>query len=130
MNNSRKKTIITVILVAVIVVIAFVLQQNGFIPSKMGSRVGWTENIGNSSWEVSYASLDGKFSKYIKPESDKVIVEVVTKSGELTIDLTDKDGNNIFSHRFTGSESLEASVSGKVKINVTADNHSGSFAVK
>ncbi|MCR4678032.1 MAG: hypothetical protein K5679_04670 [Lachnospiraceae bacterium] len=130
MNNSRKKTILTFVLVAVIVVIAIILQQNGFIPSKMGSRAGWTENIGNKSWEVNYISLDGKFSKYIKPENNTVIVEVVTKSGELTIELTDKDGNSIFNHKFTESESLEVPVSGRIKIKATADDHSGGFTVK
>jgi hypothetical protein len=130
MNNSRKKSIITVIVVIVIVVAALILQQNGFIPSRMGSRVGWTENIGNKSWEVSYTSLDGTFSKYIKPENDKVLIKVVTKSGELTIELTENDGSSIFNHKFTGNESLEAPVRGRIKIKVTADNHSGGFIVK
>ena len=130
-NNNLSKTIVTVVIAAVLFIGALILQRNGYLfTSKMGSRFGWSENFGNKSWEVTYSSITGKYSKYIKPESDKVTVEVVTESGELTIELSDKDGNTVFSHTFTDSESMEVPVSGKIKIKATADHHSGGFTVK
>ena len=52
--------------------------------------------------------------------------EVLVSIKGLQYTGTEEDDNR----EFTGNESLEAPVRGRIKIKVTADNHSGGFIVK
>ena len=64
----------------------------------------------------------------IRPENDTLLVEVETKSGTISIEMKDADGNIIFSESDIATSSFEVDVPDKVIIRVEAENHKGGFS--
>lgn len=95
-----------------------------------GIKLGYVGTATYHNWKGSYISIDGKFTQSMKPDGDNNVIrfEVETKSGRLDIEILDKSGQSIWSADNVQTGDYEVRCNDKVKIVLTADEHSGSFS--
>lgn len=123
--KDKKSIVIIVIAVLAILILTHVF---GIGTIRQATRVGFIQKPGWSDWSASYATLDGYLQRTIRPENDTLLVEVETKSGTVSIEMKDADGNIIFSESDIATSSFEVDVPDKVIIRVEAENHKGGFS--
>lgn len=95
------------------------------------TRVLCVRNEGRYHLRASYALLDGTETKTVHAITtpDILHVEVETESGSLSIVVTDKKGNLVFSQESIPSSKIDVEIPGDVKLKITADHHKGSFYI-
>ena len=123
--KNNKAVVIIVVAVLVILILTHVF---GLGTIRQATRVGFVQKAGWNDWSASYTTLDGYLQRTIRPEDNTLLVEVETKSGNITIEMKDENGNVIFSETDIATSSFEVDVPKKVTIRVYADNHEGSFS--
>lgn len=123
--KDKKSIVIIVIAVLAILILTHVF---GIGTIRQATRVGFIQKPGWSDWSASYATLDGYLQRTIRPENDTLLVEVETKSGTISIEMKDADGNIIFSESDIATSSFEVDVPDKVIIRVEVENHKGGFS--
>ncbi len=124
--KDKKTTSIILIVAAVAIGIAYF---TGFASTRTATRIGYFGHEGWSSWSGSYVILNGTMKKTLHPNGEVLNVGVVTKSGTISIEIKDADGNVIFDEGNIGTETFNVDVSGKVSVRIEADNHKGSFSI-
>ena len=120
-------------IVIVVIVVTAVLLMNvwGIGTNRTGYRMGYVSNNGWSDWVTSYAFLNGTLDHTIHPKAtpETYYIQVETESGNLSIQIMDKDGNTIFSETDIGSEIFSIEVQGNFSVHITAHNHKGGFSI-
>lgn len=99
--------------------------------SFLGSRTGWAEQAGRTSWEARYAYFDGRCAKKLPLGSDALLhVEIVTEAGTLDLALEDAQGNTLWQGQALPTGSFDVAVNGPVTARLQADGHTGSFRLE
>lgn len=131
--KDTKKTIFSTVKFVVIMLIAIVIVRGimrlGTSSTFSGTRTGYSGEEDKGNWSANYRSLNGTLRKKINPETDMLHIQVETKSGTLSIEITDAEDKEIFTATCDKAESFEVPVSGKVTIKLKAGHHSGSFSI-
>ncbi|MFB2021968.1 hypothetical protein ACEVJL_10815 [Pseudoflavonifractor sp. P01025] len=124
----RKATVVGLCGLVLFIVVAYAL---GFNTTRLATRIGYTGHEWLDSWSGKYICLDGSMTKTIHTNSDQdaIHVEVVTESGNISITMTDSEGNTVFEEDDIETSEFNVDVSGSVKVRITADKHRGSFSV-
>ena len=131
MSVKPKGKIGIIFLIIAILVGIIVTYSTGIAHSRSAVRIGYLGNNGWDSWSGRYERLDGKMRRTLHFESnEEITIETTTASGILSIDIQDTAGNVIFSKNDMETASYSVTVSGKVVITITADDHSGSFKIE
>ena len=130
MKEGTKKIVMSVVTAVFVVGLVLVLKLSGCASFRSGIRIGYAGSELPSSWTGSYVSIKGNFSKSLTPKGDALHIEITTSSGELNVEITNADKEVIYQNTFTGDETLELPVTGKVKIKLSTGGHSGSFSFK
>ena len=58
------------------------------------------------------------------------MIEIETKQGTISIELTDKNGTTVFSADEMEAGKYSVLLKGMVKVRITAEKHEGSFAIR
>lgn len=131
--KDTKKSIFSVLSFIVILLAAIVILRGilrlGTNSTFSGTRTGYSGEEDKGNWSGNYLSLNGTLRKKIDPETNMLHIQVETKSGTLTIEITDAQDKEIFTAACDKTESFEVAVSGKVSVKIKADHHSGSFTI-
>lgn len=104
--------------------------------AESSSMLMCVESSTANGYEMTYEKFNGKKSHKVSVKGDNggVIIGVVTtKSGSLQIEITDSDGNLCYtSEQFTADGSFEYKTekSGRYKVMMIAQEHSGSIEVE
>ncbi len=118
----------------VLLLTAAIAAANFFGVGTMRSavRIGYTEHSGGQRWEASYVMLSGTMKHTIHPkDSQKTLhMEVVTEGGNISIEVTDGDGNVLFDEERLETSAYDVPVSGKVVVRIEADGHEGGFNIE
>lgn len=110
----------------------FLLSDTGiFEQGFCMTRIGYVSHHGTREWSASYRLLSGTMFKKIYPETEPAayVIQVETKEGSLSMELTNKKGDILFfqSHMETGTYPL--TLEGTVKVKIVAEKHRGSFSI-
>lgn len=115
--------------IAAVILLALIVagQYFGLLTFRSATRIGFVETGGSHSWSARYTMLDGIMQKTLSPTADTMTVTVETKTGALSVRVED-DSGVAFDRSDMGSGTCTVLVSGRTKITVQGDHHSGSFA--
>lgn len=99
--------------------------------TRSGIRIGCVQQYTMQEWSASYRCLDGTMSKTIYPKSgsDAYIIEVETTQGTLSIEMTDRTGNVVFSAGDIQPGAYEVTISGATRVKITGKDHAGGFSI-
>ena len=129
MKIKTKSVKSTILIVVVVLALIAASRFFGIGTLRSATRTGYIGNEGWRTWSGSYTLLDGNMTHTIRPEGDTLAVTVETKSGTISIEMKDADGNVIFDEDNIGTETFNVDVPGKVIVRIDADNHKGSFNI-
>ena len=101
----------------------------GTVSTRSAVRIGYVGSETRSNWTGRYASLDGTMRKTIHPQGDQLHIEVETKSGTISMEVRDADGELLFDGDDMETGAFDVPVSGKVTVLIEADHHQGSFRI-
>ena len=113
-----------------ILVLFIVLKSLGLITFRSGTRIGFAGNDGIHIFNGSYYKITGTSTHTLRPskDSDSIHCTVTTESGTLHVLIVQKDDDNVlFDREISGSETFDVASSGKVKITLSTEGHSGSY---
>ncbi len=114
----------------IILVLLIVYKVFGVGTLSSGMKLGFAGNSTFHTYEGSYSKIIGIFSHSLTPSknSDEIACVIKTKSGSLTVTITEKEsGETIYEETVTDSKSFAVPASGKVKIVLKTGSHSGSY---
>ena len=123
---KRKKA--WLLILAIEAVVLAVIWGGGF-STRSAVRIAYTGSETRSNWTGRYASLDGAMRKTIHPKGDQLHIEVETKSGTISMEVRDADGELLFDGDDMETGAFDVPVSGKVTVLIEADHHQGSFRI-
>ena len=123
---KRKK--IWLLILAIAAVVLAVIWGGG-VSTRSAVRIAYTGSETRSNWTGRYASLDGTMRKTIHPQGDHLHIEVETKSGTISMEVRDADGELLFDGDDMETGAFDVPVSGKVTVLIEADHHQGSFRI-
>ncbi len=92
-------------------------------------RVGYIGNQDWDSWSGRYTLLDGEMSHTVHSDTGKLYISVETSEGSISVEVTNANGDVIFSEANIGTEEFELDASGRLNIKINADGHKGSFVI-
>ena len=127
-KNVNMKVVIPVMLG--IIVLFIVLKSLGLITFRSGTRLGFAGNDGIHTFNGSYHKITGTSSHILRPskDSDSIHCSITTKSGTLHVLIVQKDDDEVLLDReITGDETFDVTASGKVKVTLSTEGHSGSY---
>lgn len=130
--RKQKKTALIIFVLAMLSIAFFVpLICRTAGATYSGIRMGCVQQYTLQEWSASYRRLDGTMSKTIYPQSgsDAYIIEVETTQGTLSIEMTDRTGNVVFSAGDMQSGAYEVTISGTTRVKITGKDHAGSFSI-
>ncbi len=93
------------------------------------TRIWYSENEGQNSWSGKYMYLNGTMKKQIQVLGEHLEITVETKSGSLSVKITDRGGTVIFERDDIGTETFSVEASGKVTVQIEAEKHRGSISL-
>ena len=123
---KRKKAWLLILAIAAVVLA--VIWGGGF-STRSAVRIAYTGSETRSNWTGRYASLDGTMRKTIHPKGDQLHIEVETKSGTISMEVRDADGELLFDGDDMETGAFDVPVSGNVTVLIEADHHQGSFRI-
>lgn len=130
-TKQKKKALAFVIFIVLLNLVVFgVLALTGRLESRSGTRIGYVGTATNSEWAGKYVLVNGKMSKSFSPKNGEILVEVVTESGSISMEITDVDGNKVYSGKDIETCSFSVMTDKDVNIKLSFDNHKGSFSFK
>ncbi len=115
---------------AVVLILLIVLKATGLLTFRSGMRFGFAGNDGVHKFNGSYSKIVGTNNHTLSPSkgSDTLHCEITTKSGTLHVEITQKNnGSVLYDEDITGDETFDLKASGKVRIDLTTEGHSGSY---
>ena len=127
MKKSTKIAIVIVSAAALLLVVLSIVLSCIFGSSY--TAIGYVGNKSWDSWSGTYKFLDGELKHTVHSDSGKLYINVKTVKGSIDIEITDANGNEIFDRENIGNESFTLDVSGKVYIEIDAEDHEGSFVI-
>ena len=97
-----------------------------------GTALMKVESSTGTSWKQSHALLSGKEVRNLSlgDEPKEMEIEIVTEKGKIDLTITGSDGEKILFLDDAETGNYEFKASGKIKIEVKAENHKGSFNIK
>lgn len=130
--RKQKKTALIIFVLAMLSIAFFVpliCRTAGVTYS--GIRMGCVQQYTLQEWSASYHRLDGTMSKTIYPISGSIayIIEVKTSQGTLSIEMTDRAGNVVFSAGDMQPGAYEVTISDTTRVKITGKDHAGSFSI-
>lgn len=131
--NRKSEKFRSVILTALIIIACIAaVKFSGAGATRSSSGIGYLEHSGPQNWSADYLMLDGTIKHTIRPEPDQkaLHIEVVTESGGISVEVTDKEGNTVFHEDHMQSADYDVTISGNVVVRVDADKHKGSFSIE
>ena len=123
---KRKKAWLLILAIAAVVLAVI---WGGGVSTRSAVRIAYTGSETRSNWTGRYASLDGAMRKTIHPKGDQLHIEVETKSGTISMEVRDADGELLFDGDDMETGAFDVPVSGKVTVLIEADHHQGSFRI-
>lgn len=129
--RPKRKAAVAAVLLSVLIPLLLVpclISATG-AASYSAVRIGFITSYTRQEWSASYRRLDGTMTKKIYPESDTYIIEINTQEGSLSIEMTDSNGNTVFSAVNLPSSVYEVTLSDTTKVKITAADHRGSFSI-
>lgn len=93
-----------------------------------GSTIGFIGSGTSRKWVGRYASMNGTFSHTLNIKDGTLDMSIETDSGTLDIIITDSEGNVLLDEKNVSTSSRSIPVEGKVRINLEAEKHSGSYS--
>lgn len=132
-EEKNKKQYASIFLLPVLIAVCvFLLLFFSGSSLRSGIRLGFSEHGTRSEWTAHYQRLDGTMRKTIYPSEDasSYLISVDTKKGSLSIVLTEKDGDIVFSETNIASGTYLVTLTKAVKTVITADGHRGSFSIE
>ena len=93
-------------------------------------KIGSISNKTGRGWSDRHYFLSGTMTHTLSPDDGSLHVEVETKSGAISIEMTDETGGSIFHTDEAGTEAFDVDVSGSVTVRIEADGHRGSFSIQ
>ena len=123
---KRKKIWLPILAIAAVVL---AVVWGGGVSTRSAVRIAYTGSETRSNWTGRYASLDGAMRKTIHPKGDQLHIEVETKSGTISMEFRDADGELLFDGDDMETGAFDVPVSGKVTVLIEADHHQGSFRI-
>lgn len=132
-TKDTRKSIFSILSFVVILLIALMITRGifrlGTNSTFSGTKTEYSGEEDKGNWSGNYRSLNGTMRKKIDPETNTLHIQVETNSGTLSIEITDKENQEIFTATCNKTESFEVTVSGKVTVKIKAEHHSGSFSI-
>lgn len=130
--RKQKKTALIIFVPAMLSIAFFVpliCRTAGVTYS--GIRMGYVQQYSLQEWSASYRRLDGTMSKtiYPKSESGAYILEIKTTQGTISVEMTDRAGNVIFSAKDMQPGAYEVTISGATRVKITGKDHAGGFSI-
>lgn len=109
-------------------VLLFVLLFN-YRSFYSGVQIGCVSHGGMRNWSANYRMIDGYFTKTIRPKTDTATLhaDITTLEGAISITIKDVDGAILFQQDNIETSTFEVEVSSKVKIEIDATKHKGSY---
>ena len=123
---KRKKAWLLILAIAAVVLAVI---WGGGVSTRSAVLIAYTGSETRSNWTGRYASLDGAMRKTIHPKGDQLHIEVETKSGTISMEVRDADGELLFDGDDMETGTFDVPVSGKVTVLIEADHHQGSFRI-
>lgn len=129
MKYRYKNPKLLILIPALVFAILIISDFFGEGTIRSGIRIGYSGTDGRHSWSGKYARLNGSMKHTIRPKTSPstLHIEVTTKKGTLSIEIKDASKSVIFSADNIGTNSFDIPVSGKSRVHIKADNHTGSF---
>ncbi len=126
MPKSKKEVIFIVLVVVAVIAVTNLL---GLHSTRSATRLGYAGNELPRSWSGKYAMIDGTMAHTLSPKNPPKTLraEIVTEDGTLSILIYDRDGNILLNQESVGTDSITLPVDGKVRVELTAKKHRGSF---
>ncbi len=94
-----------------------------------GTKLGYVGTSTTRKMEARYSKINGKFKQNLNIQDGALDIDIVTKSGNLNVTITDSEGNVIFEEQLgEGEFTYSIPMEGKARITLEADNHSGSYS--
>lgn len=130
-RKQRKISIIIFVLVMLSIAFFVPLICHTVGVTFSGIRMGCVQQYTLQEWSASYRRLDGTMSKTIYPisGSNAYVIEVETAKGSLSIEMTDRAGNIVFSAGDMQPGAYEVTLSGATRVKITGKDHAGSFSI-
>lgn len=130
-GNRRKAGGIIFALTMCLLVIFVPLIAHSVGVTGSGIRVGCVQQYTMQEWSASYRRLDGTMSRTLYPRTGAgaYAIEIETIGGNISIEMTDSEGNVIFSGEDMQPGIYEITLSGTTRVKITGEDHSGSFSV-
>lgn len=130
-RKQKKTTIIIFVLIMLCIAFLVPLICRTVGVTSSGIRMGCIQQYTLQEWSASYRRLDGTMSKTIYPKSgsNAYIIEVETTQGSLSIEMTDRAGNVVFSAGDMQSGAYKVTISGTTRVKITGKDHAGSFSI-
>lgn len=130
-RKQKKITLIIFVLTMLCIAIFVPLICRTVGVTYSGIRMGCVQQYTLQEWSASYRRLDGTMSKTIYPKSgsNAYIIEVETTQGTLSIEMTDRAGNVVFSAGDMQPGAYEVTISGATRVKITGKDHAGSFSI-
>lgn len=129
MKLKPKNLKASIFIASIVLAFAAIFFVLGFGTFSSGTRMGYVGKDGLHEWSGRYASMDGTMRHTLRPQGDTLTIDVETKSGTISIQINDTEGNTIFDEKEIGTETFHVEVSGKVSIRIEAEHHRGSFKI-
>ncbi len=127
MKKLEKRTIITLVVVAVLVPLLALSEGGEFFS---GYRLGYLSSKSRVHWSASYARLEGSMSKTLYPETESYLLAVMTNEGSLDVTMTGEGGEVHFSQDNIPTGEYPIILKGTTRVRIHADGHRGSFSLE
>lgn len=130
-RRSGKRLWLPIILFLLILLLPLGFSVSGILPFRSGIQVNYVSEGGRQEWSARYSRLDGTLTRNLYPGSDPrdYVIEVDTQSGSLAIELRDSLGNIVFAGEELQSGSYPLTLTGTLKVLVSAADHKGGFSI-
>jgi len=91
-------------------------------------RIGYVGNSGKDTWSARYRKLDGYMSQRLNIDEENLCITITTEEGSISVRVIGDE--DILLAEISEEGSHIVSASGKLKIEIEADDHRGSFDIK
>lgn len=127
LNN---KAAAAVLIAAVLFAGIMLIVNGGEISVRSATRIGYVGTETRGTWTGRYLSLNGTMKKRLTVSGGLLTLDVTTEEGRIGIEITDANGQVLFSEADISTGSYEIPAAGKVRVTVTAEQHRGGFEIK
>lgn len=121
-------TILLVASIAVGIALGSANVFNGSVNYSHGSKLGFVGSSTSHRFVAHYKSINGVFTQTLNVKDGTLDIEIETTGGVLNVLITDSQGNVLFDEKDVQDLTTSIPVEGKVRIELNAEKHSGSYS--